>query len=111
MRKRGDWMAHIVRLLLLVWFGLVLAHVRPAAQDSAEALAHRIEVAHPGATRELGSLTMAELLLRTKVPGVSVSVIKDSAIHFAKAYGLADIGAKRPVEVGTLSRRRRSASR
>ena len=95
-------MAPIVRLLLLVWFGLVLADVRPAAQDSADALAHRIEAAQPGATRELGSFTMAELLQRTKVPGVSVAVIKDSAIHFAKAYGLADIGAKRPVEVGTL---------
>ena len=45
---------------------------------------------------------MAELLERTKVPGVSVAVIKDSAIHFAKAYGLADVEAKRPVEVGTF---------
>ncbi len=95
-------MAHIVRLLLLVWFGLVLADLRPTAQDSADGLAHRIEAAQPGATRELGSLTMAELLQRTKVPGVSVAVIKDSAIHFAKAYGLADVEAKRPVEVGTL---------
>jgi CubicO group peptidase (beta-lactamase class C family) len=64
--------------------------------------AARIEAAQPGTTRELGALAVAELLQRTKVPGASVAVIKDAAIHFAKGYGLADVDAKRLMRADTL---------
>jgi CubicO group peptidase (beta-lactamase class C family) len=39
---------------------------------------------------------------RVRVPGVSIAVIKDFAIHWAKGYGLADVESKQPVETTTL---------
>jgi CubicO group peptidase (beta-lactamase class C family) len=63
--------------------------------------AARIEASQTGSTRELGPLSIVELLERTKVPGVSLAVIKDKGIHFARAYGLADVASKRPVRVDT----------
>jgi hypothetical protein len=61
-------------------------------------------VAHrrPAGLRASCALTVTELLQRTKVPGVSVAVIKDSAVHFAEGYGLADADAKRLVRADTL---------
>jgi len=44
----------------------------------------------------LGELTIQELMDRFNVPGVSVAVIKDFEIHWARGYGVAD------VETGTL---------
>ena len=37
-----------------------------------------------------------------RVPGVSVAVIKDFAIHWAKGYGLADVDTGLPVDPQTL---------
>ena len=71
-------------------------------QGGAGSAAARIEGPQPGATSELGRLTMTELLERTKVPGVGVAVIKDWSIDFAKGYGLADVAANRPVNQDTL---------
>lgn len=88
------------------WCGLallvVMAPSRVTGQAGAASYVAQIEAPQPGATRELGNLTMAQLLERTKVPGVSVAVIKDRAIHFAKGYGLADVAANQPVRVDTL---------
>jgi CubicO group peptidase (beta-lactamase class C family) len=80
----------------------VLAGASLRGQEGEQDYAARIEAAQSGTTRELGALTMTELLQRAKVPGVSVAVIKDSTVHFAKGYGLADAGANRPVHVDTL---------
>jgi CubicO group peptidase (beta-lactamase class C family) len=71
-------------------------------QESAQTYAARLEGVQAGTTRELGGLTLPELLERTKVPGVGVAVIADFAIHLAKGYGLADVSANRPVQVDTL---------
>lgn len=38
-----------------------------------------------------GTLTIQELMTRLNVPGVSVAVIQDFEIHWAKAYGVADV--------------------
>lgn len=91
---RRPW---LVILLAVAW-----GHAAPGAQDTADGYAARIEAAQSGTTRKLGALTMTELLRRTNVPGVSLAVIKDRALHFAKGYGLADTGANRPVQVDTL---------
>lgn len=37
-----------------------------------------------------------------KVPGVSIAVIKDFKIHWAKGYGVMDVGTKKPVSTTTL---------
>ena len=71
------------------------------AQPGEAPEAARIEASQAGSTRELGALPIAELLDRTKVPAVSLAVIRDNGIHFARAYGVADIASKRPVRVDT----------
>ena len=50
----------------------------------------------------LGALTIQELLERFNVPGVSVAVIKDFEIHWAKGYGIADVETGMAVDVETM---------
>jgi len=73
-----------------------------AGQEPPDRYAAGIEAVQSGSTRELGALTMTQLLERVKVPGLSVAVIKDGRIHFAKGYGLADVAANRPVRPDTM---------
>ena len=47
-------------------------------------------------------LTLAQLMERFRVPGVSVAVIKDYEIHWAKGYGIADVTAGVPVTTDTI---------
>lgn len=46
--------------------------------------------------------TIEERMKFYKVPGLSVAVIKDFKIAWAKAYGVKDLGTKEPVTTGTL---------
>ncbi len=48
------------------------------------------------------ALTLPELMKRLRVPGVSVAVIRDYRIHWAKAYGVADVGTGRAVDTGKV---------
>ena len=57
--------------------------------------------AEPG-DNELGALTIAELMERLSVPGVSVAVIHDFRIHWAKGYGTADVETGAPVDTATM---------
>jgi CubicO group peptidase (beta-lactamase class C family) len=50
----------------------------------------------------LGALTISQLMERFNVPGVSVAVIRDSEIHWAKAYGIADVASGATVNTETL---------
>jgi len=45
--------------------------------------------------------TLQELMQKYRVPGISVAVIKDFEIHWAKGYGVADVETGLPVEPGT----------
>jgi CubicO group peptidase (beta-lactamase class C family) len=72
-----------------------------SAQSDAAAMMARVEGAQTG-QRDLDALTLAGVMQRFNVPGVSVAVIRDSAIHWAKGYGLADVESKRVVETTTL---------
>src|SRR5687768_14289331 len=51
---------------------------------------------------DLGRLTIAELMARFNVPGVSIAVIRDQQIHWAKGYGIADVVTGAPVDTGTV---------
>ncbi len=84
--------------VLALALGLV-SHL--SAQSDAAAMMARVEGAQTG-QRELDALTLAGVMQRFNVPGVSVAVIKNSAIHWAKGYGLADVESKRMVETNTL---------
>lgn len=50
----------------------------------------------------LGDLTLPELLDEFGVPGVSVAVIRDFEIHWARGYGVADTETGRRVDVETM---------
>ena len=47
-------------------------------------------------------LTLAELMDRLHVPGVSIAVIKDYKIHWAKGWGVADAESHAPVTADTM---------
>jgi CubicO group peptidase (beta-lactamase class C family) len=47
-------------------------------------------------------LTLREAMQWLRVPGVSIAVIRDFKIHWAKGYGVADVETGKPVEIGTL---------
>ena len=51
---------------------------------------------------DLGELTLPELMERFNVPGVSVAVIHDFKIHWAKGYGIADVETGAPVDTETM---------
>ena len=51
----------------------------------------------------LGDRTLADLMGDLGVPGVSVAVIHDFQIHWAKGYGIADVETGLPVDTSSGS--------
>ncbi len=74
------------------------AQVRSAA-DYMAAVERAQTVAGPN---DLAGLTIAELMARFNVPGVSIAVIRDHQIHWAKGYGIADVATGALVDTGTM---------
>jgi CubicO group peptidase (beta-lactamase class C family) len=75
----------------------------PAQTRSVAGYIAAIEGAQPSAgPDDLGTLTVAELMARFNVPGVSIAVIRDFRIHWAKGYGIADVATGAPVDTGTV---------
>ena len=52
--------------------------------------------------RGLDPYTLQEIMDRFHVPGLSVAVIKDFRLHWAKAWGVADVETKAAVDTTTL---------
>jgi CubicO group peptidase (beta-lactamase class C family) len=74
-----------------------------AADDgSVSAMMERIEGPQTPNRQGFDGLTLAQLMEKIHVPGVSVAVIKDFQIHWAKGYGTADVTAGAPVTTDTL---------
>ncbi len=48
------------------------------------------------------ALSLSDLMQRFRVPGVSIAVIRDGRIHWAKGYGVADVATGRAVDTGTV---------
>jgi CubicO group peptidase (beta-lactamase class C family) len=69
----------------------LLALVVVRADDSASIFIAQIEGPQTTAGGELSTLTLAQVMERFHVPGVSVAVIRDFKIHWAKGYGSADV--------------------
>lgn len=81
-----------------------LAFLRePAAVQisPADAMA-RVEAAQTPNRGGLDPFTLKELMDKYHVPGLSVAVIRDFEIHWAKGYGVADVTTGAPVENDTL---------
>lgn len=72
-----------------------------SAQTSAYAAMVRVEAPQSPAADELAGLPLLELMRRLKVPGLSVAVVDNFEIHWAKGYGVADASSGRPVNTRT----------
>ena len=71
------------------------------AQDDPASIIARIEGVQTPNRQGLDGYTLQQLMQRFRVPGVSVAVIKDFQIHWAKSYGVADVETGRAVDEQT----------
>jgi CubicO group peptidase (beta-lactamase class C family) len=84
-------------LCILVWTPRLAA-----GQDGSPAsYIARIEGPQSPNRQGWDAYTIQELMQRFRIPGVSVAVIKDFKIHWAKGYGVADAEGGQPVDTGT----------
>jgi CubicO group peptidase (beta-lactamase class C family) len=72
------------------------------APPSVERAIAEIEGAQTPNREGLDPYTLAQVMERFHVPGMSVAVIHDFKIHWAKGYGTADVSTGAPVENDTL---------
>ncbi len=72
------------------------------SQDPAEELTKIIEGPQHPDRQGFDSFTLEELMENFGVPGVSIAVIKDFEIHWAKGYGVADVATSAIVDIETL---------
>jgi CubicO group peptidase (beta-lactamase class C family) len=93
-------MKKLVSLLLL----LNLLPFTVLAQTSVEAQIKRVEQGLLPAVLIKGdpSWTLEERMKQWKVPGLSVAVVKDFKVEWARSYGVKDIETKEPVTTETL---------
>lgn len=89
--------------LLTLALAAGLGATAPLAQSAPDAAAMmaRIEAPQVPDRQGLDALTLEQVMRRFRVPGVSVAVIKDFRIHWAKAYGVADVSSGRLVRTDT----------
>lgn len=93
----------MIPTLLAVGCCLLLSPAGLGAQDtSAAALIARIEARQVPDRKGFDGLTLQELMQRFRLPAVSIAVIKDFNIHWAKAYGIADIETGERADTATL---------
>jgi CubicO group peptidase (beta-lactamase class C family) len=92
-----------LRTCLLALVTIAVPVATPAQGRSAADYMAAIERAQTTAgPNDLSTLTIAELMARFNVPGVSVAVIRDHQIHWAKGYGIADVATGAAVDTGTM---------
>ncbi|MCV2349442.1 serine hydrolase domain-containing protein [Paucibacter sp. Y2R2-4] len=72
-----------------------------ATAAAAAPLIAQIESAQASNRGKLDGLTLQEVMKKFGVPGLSIAVVKDFKIHWAKAYGVADVETGRAVDVNT----------
>jgi CubicO group peptidase (beta-lactamase class C family) len=89
---------------LLPLFTVFSVFAAPATllKSDAVALIARVESAQTPGKNELDALALPVLMQKLHVPGLSIAVVKDFKIHWAKAYGVADVATARPVDTDTL---------
>ena len=92
-----------VQKTVLALLTLALPVATPAQTRSAVDYMAAIEGKQATAgPNDLSTLTIAELMTRLNVPGVSIAVIRDHRIHWAKGYGIADVATGALVDTGTM---------
>jgi CubicO group peptidase (beta-lactamase class C family) len=73
-----------------------------AVPDSSADYIARIEGPQSPNRQGFDPLTIEEMMTRFRVPGVSIAVFKDFEIHWAKAYGVADVESKAAIDEHTV---------
>ena len=88
------------RILLLVF---VCSQV-VLGQSPAQSRIERVEkgLLGPVLVKGVPGWTIQERLAQYKVPGVSIAVIQDFKVEWARAYGVKDVETKEPVSTETL---------
>jgi CubicO group peptidase (beta-lactamase class C family) len=76
--------------------------IRLGAQHDTAAVMARIEAPQSPNRQGFDPFTLHEVMQKFRVPGVSVAVIRDFEIHWAKGYGVADVETETPVDPRTL---------
>src|SRR5580704_4351564 len=109
--RQGNVPAPFIALVLLCTLGSLAAQTKPSGQSSAapttqEARIQRIEALvldiPMGEKEPALRLNLAQAMQAYSVPGVSVAVIDNYKIVWAKGYGVIGTGASTPVGTGTL---------
>lgn len=75
---------------------------QPEISSDTTQLIQRIEAPQVPNRQGLDGLTLPEVMAKLHTPGISVAVIKDFKVQWAKGYGVADVKTGRRVEVDTL---------
>src|SRR5215207_5190586 len=101
MRHSMDNATRTTRFLAATALFLSPAAGHAQSRDPASIMA-RIEAAQTPNRQGWDGLTLQELMQRFRVPGVSIAVIRDSRIHWAKGYGVADAETGQSVDTGTV---------
>ena len=93
----------IRRLLSLALFLPVGTGTAATQQEGGtDALIRTIEGPQQPNRQGLDPYTLEEIMRRAGVPGVSVAVIRDFQVHWAKGYGIADVATGARVDANTL---------
>jgi CubicO group peptidase (beta-lactamase class C family) len=90
------------RLRVIVLALLATLGISTLRQDDGPAMQAKVEGSQPGGSGELAALTLGAAMQQAHVPGVSIAVIRDFTLHWAKGYGVADVESRRPVAADTL---------
>jgi CubicO group peptidase (beta-lactamase class C family) len=92
-----------VASLLIIVAASAIAPAFLAAEDASPAAMMRlIEGAQAPDRQGLDGLTLQQVMDRVHVPGVSIAVIKDFEVHWAKGYGIADLQSGMRVDADTM---------
>jgi CubicO group peptidase (beta-lactamase class C family) len=91
-------MRQVVLCLALAVIALAGVH----ADDSIGPLIARIEGAQSPNRQGLDPFTLQQVMAKYHVPGISIAVIKDFRIQWAKGYGVADVTTGAAVDADTL---------
>ena len=85
--------------VLLLTSGLGIA---AGPQDPVADIIRTIESPQTPNREGLDPYTLDEIMETAGVPGVSIAVISDFQVHWAKGYGIADVETSAPVDTDTL---------
>jgi len=91
-----------MRYRLLTLACLLCLSLPATAQAPLESFIAAIEGPQTGRDGELAGLTLAALMQKLSVPGMSIAVIRDFDIHWSRGYGVADVTASTKVQPDTL---------